>query len=139
MGGKSAKIEPPCLDKKSLEKLQSMVHGKFSEDEIQTWYQAYRGSRHAGNGQLTKEEFKEVYNKLFRGDATEFAEHVFRTFDLNNDGQVDFSEFLLGLCVTGNSDIESKITWAFKVYDIDGDGNITWKEMKKIVQVGSSF
>ena len=135
MGNKQAKRQSSCLDKKALEKMHNLVEGEFSAEEIQTWYKTYKESRHSNNRDLTKDEFTEVYNGLFNGDATDFAEHVFRTFDLNNDGHVDFNEFLLGLCMSGSSDVETKITWAFKVYDIDGDGSITWKEMKSIIQV----
>lgn len=133
MGAKQTKSGSE-LDKKSLSKLQSLIKGELSEDEIQSCYKTYQESRRS-NKELTKEEFKKVYSGLFQCDATEFADHLFRTFDVNNDGHVDFQEFLLGLCLSGSKDAETKITWAFKVYDIDGDGTISWSEMRNIIQV----
>jgi neurocalcin delta len=133
MGGKQTKSEAK-LDKKSMSKIQSLIKGELSEDEIQCCYKTYQESRRS-NKELTKEEFMKVYSGLFQCETTDFAEHVFRTFDLNNDGTVNFQEFLLGLCFSGSKDAETKITWAFKVYDIDGDGSISWSEMRNIIQV----
>lgn len=35
-------------------------------------------------------EFREVYNSVFDGDADEFVKHLFRSFDMDKDGYVDF-------------------------------------------------
>ena len=89
----------------------------------------------AGQTELTKEEFIKVYNSLFVGDASDFAEQVFRTFDTDKSGTVDFKEFLVGLCVSGSTNFNTKLQWAFQMYDINGDGYIAWDEMRHIISV----
>ncbi|WAR22998.1 HPCL1-like protein [Mya arenaria] len=127
MGGKESKnIEP-----RTLHELRNQV--EFTDDEIQNWFQEYNSSLAKGQKELTREEFKNVYNSIFIGDATEFAEHVFRTFDHDRSGTVNFKEFLVGLHVSGSSNLDTKLRWAFKMYDINGNGMIDKDEMKTIV------
>ena len=48
------------------------------------------------------------------GNAEEFCSHVFRTFDSDNNGFIDFKEFLLAIDVTSAGSPEQKLNWAFR-------------------------
>ena len=84
------------------------------------------------DGQLTKTQFVEMYTKIFPGgNAEKFSENVFRTFDTDRSGSIDFREFMLALHVTSSGTAEEKLSWAFRMYDVDGNGEIDFNEMKR--------
>lgn len=83
---------------------------------------------------LTLEAFMKIYGRYFPfGDATKFAKHVFSTFDIDGNGNIDFREFIKTLNVTSHGTLEQKLKWAFSIYDIDNNGFITRDEMYEIV------
>jgi Ca2+-binding EF-hand superfamily protein len=60
--------------------------------------------------------------------------HVFKTFDTDSSGEIDFVEFLIAISVTSQGDIRDKLKMAFNMYDIDKNGRIDRKEMEKIIE-----
>ena len=48
------------------------------------------------------------------GNAEDFCSHVFRTFDSDDNGFIDFKEFLLAIDVTSAGSPEQKLNWAFR-------------------------
>lgn len=94
--------------------------------------------RDCPNGQLTRDKFLEVYSSFFpQGNADKFCEHVFRTFDSDNSGKIDFKEFLQAINITSSGKPEQKLEWAFQMYDVNGDGTIEPSEMAEIIGVSS--
>jgi Ca2+-binding EF-hand superfamily protein len=87
------------------------------------------------SGTLTKDEFQKIYRQFFPfGDPSSFADYVFRVFDTDHSGTIDFKEFICALSVTSRGRMEDKLDWAFQLYDIDGDGKISYDEMLSIVE-----
>ncbi|XP_061192037.1 neurocalcin homolog [Saccostrea echinata] len=126
MGKNSSTLRP-----ETLEDLKTQT--KFSNAEILEWYKGFR--LECPSGELSIEEFRKLYRSLFpNGNAEKFAEHVFRAFDENRDGTLDFREFMCALSVSSRGTVENKARMAFKIYDLDRDGFITESEMTEILK-----
>lgn len=56
------------------------------------------------NGRLTPAKFVDMYKMFFpSGNAEEFCDHVFRTFDMDKNGYIDFKVFTISFCLNKNS------------------------------------
>ena len=108
MGAKASKER---LSKEDLEFLARNTH--YEEDTISEWYRGFK--QDCPDGKLNPEAFMRIYTKCFPiGKAAQFCEHVFRTFDTDRNGFIDFKEFLLAIDVTASGTPEEKLSWAFK-------------------------
>ncbi|KNC48167.1 calcium-binding protein NCS-1 [Thecamonas trahens ATCC 50062] len=112
---------------------------KLSAEDLaelqQNTYCKYKGFRKdCPSGELNQEEFQKIYRQFFPyGTSSSFAEYVFNVFDADNNGSIDFKEFICALSVTSRGTLDQKLEWAFQLYDLDNDGYITRDEMLKIV------
>ncbi|KAJ3663503.1 hypothetical protein Zmor_007759 [Zophobas morio] len=114
------------------DELANEVKCKFTEKEIRQWHKGFL--KDCPNGLLTEQGFIKIYKQFFpQGDPSKFASLVFRVFDENNDGSIEFEEFIRALSVTSRGNLDEKLHWAFRLYDVDNDGFITREEMYNIV------
>ncbi|KAM6306710.1 LOW QUALITY PROTEIN: guanylyl cyclase-activating protein 1-like [Podargus strigoides] len=101
--------------------------------EIHHWYKKFM--RECPSGQLTEYEFKQFFG--LRGldpEANEYIEQMFRTFDMNKDGYIDFMEYVAALSLVLRGKMEQKLRWYFKLYDVDGNGCIDRHELLNIIK-----
>ena len=87
------------------------------------------------DGKMKPKDFREMMAKaLPKKDASKMEKHVFRIYDSNNDGYIDFTEFMLIFFIMSDGSPEEVLTKIFRVFDVNSDGSITQKEMSKLIK-----
>ncbi|XP_006802994.1 visinin-like [Neolamprologus brichardi] len=120
-----------AISKEILEDLKLTT--KFTEQEISQWYENFQ--KQCPSGRISPGEFEEIYARFFPdSDPKSYARHVFRSFDTNDDGTLDFKEYIIALHMTSTGRTTRKLEWAFSLFDVDKNGYITKAEVKEICQ-----
>ncbi|XP_028295869.1 guanylyl cyclase-activating protein 2-like [Gouania willdenowi] len=115
MGQTQQTENPEAIDVKSLQEM----YKKFVEE--------------CPSGRLFLHEFKRFFGVDPTGEASEYAENMFRAFDTNEDNTIDFLEFVAALNLVFRGDMEHKLRWSFKVYDRDSNGFVDRNELRSIM------
>ncbi|XP_063692617.1 calcineurin subunit B type 1-like [Bolinopsis microptera] len=106
---------------------------QFSEEELRRLGKRFKKLDIDKNGTISIEEFMSLpelqQNPLVR--------RVIDLFDTDRNGEIDFKEFVQGLSqfTVKGADKESKLKFAFKVYDIDQDGYISNGELFQVLKM----
>merc|ERR1712045_456158 len=80
------------------------------------------------DGRISRKSFHSMMKECYPGADTEKLErHIFRMYDTNKDGHIDFREFMIVLYITSNGTPEENLKQIFRVFDINNDGTITLK------------
>ena len=67
-------------------------------------------------------------------DIVKLEDHIFRMYDEDGDGIIDFKEFMMVLYIMSAGTPEENLGQIFRIFDKDNDGSITQKEMVKLVK-----
>jgi len=71
--------------------------------------------------------------------ADEMVEEIFTKVDTNNDGAIEYTEFLAASIDKESLLSEEKLLAAFKNFDKDGSGTISALEIKEVLGVGKNI
>ena len=84
---------------------------------------------------MNKEAFNKFYSKMFpQGKTDKFCKNVFKVFDTDNSGFIDFTEFMIAISITASGNLRKKVALAFLVYDMDKNEQIDMKEMATLIE-----
>lgn len=87
------------------------------------------------DGQISRKSFHAMMKECYPGTDTEKLEkHIFRMYDTNKDGHIDFREFMIVLYIMSNGTPQENLKQIFRVFDINNDGFISLKELQRIVK-----
>jgi serine/threonine-protein phosphatase 2B regulatory subunit len=117
----------------SPEQLNEMQQAsEFTEDELKRLHRRFRKLDTDASGTLSPDEFMAIPDL----EHNPLVGRVVSTFDADNNGEVDFQEFLQALTIftSSNATIEDKYLFTFKMYDVNNDGFISNGDLFQILK-----
>merc|ERR1712025_1326958 len=88
-------------------------------------------------GRISRKSFQSMLSDCLpdmRSDRlAQLSNHIWRVYDINEDGQIDFFEFMTVLHVMSSGSSEDNLRQLFRVFDINSDGSISKDELERIV------
>jgi Ca2+-binding EF-hand superfamily protein len=110
----------------------------FSEEQIKLKFAAFTADH--PKGKICRKSFRKMLTEAFLHSKTPVADvekmekHIFRIYDTNNDGHIDFIEFMVVFHVLSEGTPEEVLRKLFRLFDVNCDGNISKKEMLRLVK-----
>jgi len=134
------------LVKRMSRRLSRTVKPKLSEEEInfiseQTGLEREkllenhkRFLRKHPSGKLDLAGMKTMLSESMpKADTSGLVEHVWRIYDTNLDGEIDFREFMLALSVMSKGSAEENLRQIFRLFDVNSDGRLEKEELSRVV------
>jgi len=127
MGSKNGKPVLRPEDKATLAK--SSGH---TEEKVQQEFDKFM--KEYPDGKLNKASFNKMMSQaLPKKEIDKVEKHVFRVYDTNGDGYIDFIEFMVLFHILSDGTPQDVLGKIFRVFDVNSDGTITQKEMQRLV------
>ena len=99
------------LTKEDLESLKDNT--RYEEKTIKKWNKRFH--QICPNGKMTQDSFVDMYKMFFpRGNAEEICNQMFKTFDTDKIGYLNFKQFILAINTTNSGSAEEKLKAAFR-------------------------
>ena len=85
---------------------------------------------------MNRTQFQWAFHDLLpEAESVRFADFAFDIYDLDNDGYVNFMDFVSTLEVYLRGTYEQKVQLLFALYDIDSDDCVMREEVQEIIEV----
>ena len=105
----------------------------LQESQVKQYSEAFL--RDHPDGKMKPKDFHDMIEKaLPKLDTSNMEKHVYRIYDTNNDGYINFTEFMIIFFIMSDRSSEEVLTKIFRVFDVNSDGTITKKEMTKLIR-----
>lgn len=111
-----------------------LVTQYMSKDDTNELKRVFMEMDKNGDGKLSLEEVAEGYKKVFRSPNPEAdAKLIFNCVDSDNNGYISYEEFIRATIDKKKLLTEKKLESAFRLFDKNGDGFISAKEIKDVL------
>ena len=113
-----------------------MQYTNVEKEHVEAKYRQFL-TKHP-KGRISRRSFQTMLSDCFPGFSSvkigQLASHIWRIYDINEDGHIDFYEFMTVLHVMSRGSLEDNLRQIFRVFDINRDGKISKEELERIVK-----
>merc|ERR1711953_1097801 len=89
---------------------------------------------------LTEEKFHVIFTSFFpwgeepyQNSLGSYSHYIFSLMDETDSGRVTFTDFVTTLSVLERGSSLEGMTWIARLYDLDGDGNISREDLEDVI------
>ena len=107
---------------------------KITEQQIAEYKEAFNAFDKNGDGTITGAELEEIIKSLGLNPSKDEVRDMLNELDVDQSGSIDFTEFVTLMAKQSQGkETEEELLEAFKVFDKDGNGNISATELKTVM------
>ena len=122
-----------------LNEEEQAVYLKLKLDTLQEYKEIFDIFDETGDGTISNDEIGKVMQGLGENPTPERIDELIGEIDYNNDGEVDFNEFVVLMVKTLNEadKAQEELVEVFMRFDKDGDGEISAQDLQTVfVELG---
>ena len=126
------------LQKAAMMFIATQLMSKQERDQLRGVFVALDKN---GDGKLTRSELVSGYSRIFRSDslATREVDEMLKVVDMNDNGEIDYSEFLIAAANKKKLLTLQNVKEAFEAFDLNGNGYISHDELKEVLGPGKKI
>ena len=122
---------PPLLSQESLNFVVDKTQA--SKEDVEAQYNNFL--REYPDGKIDAKGFQDMMKKCYPDqDISKVEKHVFRMYDQNANGSIEFREFMIVLTVLSKGTPRENLEQIYRIFDINDDGEISKKEIYRVVK-----
>ncbi|KAG5877407.1 hypothetical protein JTB14_035645 [Gonioctena quinquepunctata] len=114
---------------------KKLIEMKFTKEQINQYKAVFDKFDEDKSGEISVAELGIAMERLGENVTQKEIQNMIKAADLDNNGAVDFEEFLLMILRRQNSGValpeDDEIFRIFKIFDTDGSGKITRTKLKR--------
>ena len=117
-----------------------MVSQMASKEEMEQLQKAFSSLDKDSDGKLSKEELLIGFTEIMGAAAAEEeVQRIMRLVDIDKNGSIDYSEFVMATLNKKNLLSDERLEAAFKIFDKDNNGYIDIEEIRNVLGKGKNL